>query len=137
MKNKTHFVIVFAIGVVFGFLVYGSLVESQSPQSAPVKSWKETEEDTRARMFTFQDRLEKLMQPNPNNVDTLSKEMEAQRGIYDILSKYREAQQAKLVSLQTLLGNGITAVIAAVVALGTTVVTHHWATRQALGRPQG
>ena len=64
----------------------------------------ETEEDTRARMLDFQQRLDNLKAPpTSDSVERLSKEMELQRGIDDILIKYREAQQAKWVNFQTVM----------------------------------
>jgi hypothetical protein len=63
-------------------------------------------------MLEFQRRLATLeMQPNPDDMDRLIKEMEAQRGIYDILTKFREAQQAKFVSFQTLAAGVLGAIV--------------------------
>ena len=124
LKNKTHLVTAFALGVVvFGVIARGTLVKSQSSQSAgSVKTqscqisrayrWQETDDDTRCRMLEFQRRLETLeMHPIPDDMDRLTKEMEAQRGIYDILTKFREAQQAKFVSFQTLAAGVLGAIV--------------------------
>ena len=85
------FVITFAIGVGSGVFAHKTLAKSPSRPT-----WNETEEDTRRRMYEFQQRLDQLeKQSTPDSTDKLAKEMEQQRGIDDILIKYRETQQSK------------------------------------------
>jgi hypothetical protein len=121
MKSAILFAGTLAIGAVVGMILQRSPAElqhpiraSSSPSQAP-RLWNESEDDTRRRMAAFQDRLDRLeTQPIPDTVETLARDMEAQRGIDDILIKYREAQQSKFSVFVSAIGALVGAVIGAV-----------------------
>jgi hypothetical protein len=113
VKNKLLFVTTFAVGVLVGASAHRVLAPNQTSQvqSPPTPTWNDTEEATRKRMNDFQERLNQLEKAHPDSVETVVKEMEAQRGIEDILIKYREAQLAKFAPFIGVGGTLVTAMI--------------------------
>jgi hypothetical protein len=120
VKTKVLFVATFAVGVIVGVISQHIPVHTPTTlaQTAPTL-WPDTEEDMLKRINGFQERLDELEKVRPDNVEALSKQMEAQRGIEDLLTKYREAKQAKFAPY---IGASGTLAAAIVAGIGTWLV---------------
>ena len=122
MKKKLLvFVATFAAGVIVGIVSQHILVHTPTmlaqtapaPMPTPAQTpWPDTEEAMLGRMNGFQVRLDQLETVQPDSVEAISKQTEAQRGIVDLLIKYREAKQAKFTAYTGFGGNIATAIIA-------------------------
>jgi hypothetical protein len=97
LKKTIPFIVTFAAG-----LGLGALTQYELPRPPLTESERKTEqrwnityteEKTHARMLQFQSVLED--EGIANDAETLSKQIDAQRGIEDLIIKYREAEYAK------------------------------------------
>ena len=107
LKKALRTLVTFSIGAALGALAHKKLTQKPPTPDA----WGDTEEAMLVRMQGFQVRLNDLEKACPDNVESLSKQMEAQRGIEDILVKYREAKQAKWTPYVGGAGTALTAML--------------------------
>ena len=124
MKHIVLLTALFAIGVGVGAFVHKKLTApGVTPSSV---GWNDSEDDTRAKMLDFQQRLKKLEKEGPDTVDRLTKEMEAQRSIDDILIKYREAQQSQYTPLAMAVSGALTGVLGFIGGVLGTMLTYRF-----------
>jgi hypothetical protein len=121
VKKKILFVATLAVGVVVGVIAVRLIVSLVGQpflvHTSPPDKWIETEETMLARMHDFQERLDQLEKVRPDNVEAISKQVEAQGGIEDLLTKFREAQQAKVAPF---IGSFTSVIVAFIGGIGTT-----------------
>jgi len=134
MKNTILLATVFVIGIGLGVFAHKTL--RKPPATQAEAGWNDTEEDTRAKMLDFQQRLNKLEKQSPDTVDKLTKDMEAQRSIDDILIKYREAQQSKYTLLAMAVSGALTGLLGLVSGVLGTVLTYRFSKKSPNATPR-